>query len=232
MKEKSNLLLIMIMTLTIAFLIVAGCGQDPSKLPPDQLLQKAIENMVKNPGAFEAKETFVSGSGTSSAKVETSGVIDASVEKSYLKTKGLIAPDIDTEVFYEKAEKDVYIRMLSGGASILTKFPKDIGKEYMMSFGVVFLRDLQDPKKLTDLKTKQEGDQLVVEAKAKDETIGSQGASAQIRYLIDRKMMTLQRIEVSINDPASGQFNGSYIYKAGLQVPLLTSEEKAKAIQR
>lgn len=231
MKKGINALLVIIAM--VLFLVVAGCGQDPAKLPPDQLLQKAFENARKTPGAYEIKETLVVGSGANTVKLETSSIMSAPGDKSYVKSKGFPDPNIDMEVFYEKEEKNIYVRLTSGSATILTKSPKDVGNEYALSYGPKFLGMLQDVKQLTDLKVTQEGDQLIVESKPTTDSMGYlRLKNAALRYFIDRKTVTLQKIEASVANLDGGQLTGTYTYKAGLQVPVLSQEEKAKAIQQ
>jgi len=47
----------------VLLVMAAGCGQDPAKLPPDQLLQKALDNARKAPGAFDIKKLWLLAAG-------------------------------------------------------------------------------------------------------------------------------------------------------------------------
>lgn len=222
---------ILITVLAILALMAAGCGQDPAKMPGDQLLQKAFESVHKTAGAFEGKEVIVIPDGSGTIKMNADGILAAGGEKYYSKTKDFPEAGMQIETYYEDNEKNIYMRLGNAGATVLTKVPKDVSNEFIFGYATKFIRALQDPKNLVNLKVVADKDQLIVTAGLNPDTMNYlQLKTAELRYFIDRKMLTLQKIETSIANTSGAQVTGAYLYRPGLAVPALTKEEKAQAV--
>ncbi|MEM3453202.1 MAG: hypothetical protein QW835_06225 [Candidatus Hadarchaeum sp.] len=220
--------------LLVIFILLSGCGEDPTKLPPDELLGKVFQKMAQKGGAFEVKETMVLGAGTSNAlTLNTDGIIEPTAKAAYLVIKDMPEKGTDMNIYYNKDAKDTYIKLIHGPASMIFVSQKNMTSE--LSFATIekLLSSMQDPKKLAETKVKVEGDQLILEGTFNSETLNYlQLEKAALKYAIDRKTLGLQRIDVSFLNILGGQTNASYTFRPGLNVPTLSEEEKAKAIRQ